>query len=341
MVHILRGGPRWIAIKIFITGATGFVGMNLANRLAQTDHEMYCLVRKISRADTLKQLGATFIEGDVTDKPSILEGMQGCDWVVNLANIYSFWEPDRKIYKEVNVKGTRNVMECALEAGVSKVIHVSSLVIYGKPEDCPFTEDSEVGPVRFGEYARTKYEGDLIAWELYKGKDLPLVMLYLGSVTGAGDPKPTGQWINNAINGRIPVRFFENSILTYVHVGDVADSIVKALEKENNIGEKYLIGKPRLSIREVNELISDVAGGPLPKMRLPDSLVMSSAAILTLLANITRKPPALGMSIDQMRTIREGSQFDSSKSEKELGITYTPIRTAIEEAIASFQSREH
>ena len=326
-------------MKTFITGATGFIGMNLANRLAQTDHKMYCLVRKSSRVDKLKQLGATLIEGDVTDKASILEGVKDCDWVVNLANIYSFWEPDRKIYTKVNVKGTQNVMECALEAGVSKVIHVSTLVVYGKPKDCPFTEESEMGTVRFSEYARTKYEGDLIAWELFKKKKLPLVMLYLGSVLGAGDPKPTGQWINNFINRRIPARFFENSVLTYVHVRDVAESIVKALEKENNIGEKYLIGKYRLSIREVGELISEISGVPMPKRRLPDSLVMFNAAILTWIANITKKPPALGMSTDQMRTMKQGSQFDGRKSEKELGITYTPIRTATEEAVASFQSR--
>jgi dihydroflavonol-4-reductase len=216
---------------------------------------------------------------------------------------------------------------------------VSTLVAYGKPGDCPFTEESEAGPVRFSEYARTKYRGDCIAWELYEKKKLPLVMLYLGSVLGAGDPKPTGQWINNFINQRVPGNFFENSVLTYVHVRDTAESIVKALEKENNIGEKYLIGKYRLSIREIVELISEVSGVPIPKRRLPGPLVMLSAAILTGLASITKKPPALGMSTDQMRTIKEGSQFDGSKSEKELGMIYTPIRTAIEEAVASFQKR--
>jgi dihydroflavonol-4-reductase len=327
-------------IKTFITGATGFVGMNLARRLAQTNHEMYCLVRKTSRVDELKQLGATLIEGDVRDKASILKGMKGCDWVVNLANIYTFWEPDKKIYTDVNVKGTQNVMECALEAGVSKVIHVSTLVIYGKPKDYPFTEESEVGPIRFSEYARTKYEGDLIAWELYEKSKLPLVMLYLASALGAGDPKPSGQFINNLVQRRIPTRVFENSRLTFVHVRDVAEAILRALEKENNIGEKYLIGKYNLTFREIGELVSEIAGVPRPKISVPDILVMSNSRILTLLADITKKPPLLGMAIDQMRTMKEGSVFEGSKSERELGITYTPIRTAIEEAVASFQSRE-
>lgn len=72
---------------------------------------------------------------------------------------------------------------------MSKVVHVSSVVVYGKPPECPFAEESPVGPVRFSEYARTKYEGDLIAWELYEQRGLPLVVIYPGSVLGPGDDK--------------------------------------------------------------------------------------------------------------------------------------------------------
>ena len=102
-------------MKTFITGATGFIGTHLVKRLAQTEHELICLVRKTSDVQTLKELGIPVITGDVTDKDSVLEGMRGCDWVVNLANIYTFWEPDKQVYTDVNVGGTRNVMECALE----------------------------------------------------------------------------------------------------------------------------------------------------------------------------------------------------------------------------------
>ena len=101
-------------MNIFITGATGFVGTHLARRLAETNHKMYCLVRKTSRVDELREIGATLIEGDVTDKKSLLKGMKECEWVVNLANIYSFWEPNKNRYSEVNINGTRNVMESAL-----------------------------------------------------------------------------------------------------------------------------------------------------------------------------------------------------------------------------------
>jgi dihydroflavonol-4-reductase len=324
-------------MKVFITGGTGFIGTHLIQRLAQDGHELCCLVRTTSDVRLLEEVGATLITGDVTDKASMLEGMKGCDWVANLANIYEFWVPNRQIYTDINVHGTRNVMEAALEAQVSKVVHVSTSAIYGKPADCPFTEESPVGPVRFSEYAQSKYDGELIAWQLHEHKGLPLTMIYPAPVLGPGDPKASGQYIRNLIRRRMPVRAFPDSILTWVHVRDVAETIVRALEKEDNVGEKYLAGKHQLSLQEMTEMVGDISGVPLPRIRLPDSLVKMGAALLTWLAKLTKRPPILGMSADQMRTMKEGLRFDGSKAERELGIAYTPIRTALEEAIASYK----
>ena len=92
--------------------------------------------------------------------------MSGCDWVIHLAGLYTFWKPYNNLYRKINVEGTRNVMECALETRISKIVHVSTVVTFGKPPDNPYTENSEAGPVRFSRYSRTKYEGDEIVWEL-------------------------------------------------------------------------------------------------------------------------------------------------------------------------------
>ncbi len=324
-------------MKIFITGATGFIGTHVVRRLAQTQHKMFCLARKTSDVTHLKELGVNIITGDVTDKESLLKGMIGCDWVINLANLYSFWEPDRKIYNKVNIEGTRNVMESALEKGISKVVHISTAGIFGKPADCPFTEDSPVGPVQFSEYFRTKYEGDLIAWELYEKMKLPLVMVYPGAVLGPGDPKATGKYIKDLMDRKLPATVFNDSIMTFVHVSDVAETIVRATEKENNLGEKYLAGKYQLTFGEINQMVSEISGVPLPKISLPSFMVMVNAKLLTFLANLIKKPPIWGMSVDQMKVMKESFRFDGTKAEKELGITYTPIRIALEEAIASYR----
>jgi dihydroflavonol-4-reductase len=263
--------------------------------------------------------------------------MSGCDWVLDIAAAYSFWLPRKRTYTEVNVGGTRNVVECALETGVSKVVHVSTAAIYGKPTDRPFKEDSDPGRARFSEYARTKYEGDLIAWELCRTKDLPLVMVYPGGVLGPDDPKATGEYIQNLIGGRMPATVFEDVLFPWVHVRDVAEVIVRAAEKEGNIGEKYLVVGQNMTFGQINQLISGISGVSLPKLKMPNSLAMANAMLLTLLANIVKKPPLLGMALDQIRTMKEGAAVDGSKVERELGITYTPIRVALEEAIASYE----
>jgi dihydroflavonol-4-reductase len=324
-------------MRVFVTGATGFIGSHAAERLARAGHQLNCLVRRTSDTGRLKKLGAVLISGDVTDRGSLLEGMSGCDWVVSIAAAYSFWLPSKRTYAEVNVGGTRNVMECALETGVSKVVHVSTAVIYGKPAERPFREDSDPGPVRFSEYAQTKYEGDLIAWELCKIKGLPLVMVYPGGVLGPDDPKPTGEYIQNLINGRLPATVSTDALFPWVHVRDVAEVIVRAAEKKGNIGEKYLAVGQNLTFGQINQMISEISGVVLPRLKMPDSLAMANAVLLTLLADVVKRPPLWGMAVDQIRTMKEGAEVDGSKAERELGITYTPIRAALEDAIASYR----
>jgi dihydroflavonol-4-reductase len=295
-------------------------------------------VRKKSDVGALREIGAVLVPGDVTDKESLFKGMDNCDSVINIAGLYSFWEPNKRSFTAANVEGVQNVMEAVLETGISKVVHVSSVVSYGKPPDAPFTEGSAVGQVHFSDYAQTKYEGDLIAWELYRTKNLPLVMVYPAAVLGPGDTKATGKYIDDFINRRLPARVFEDSVMTWVHVRDVAEAIVRALHKPDNIGAKYLVGKERLSFGEINRMISDIAGLRGPRMRLPDPLVILNAALLTWFSDIVKRPPPWGMSIDQIRTMREGFKVDGRKVEKELCLEYTPVRVALEEAIAAYKT---
>ncbi len=227
-------------MKILVTGATGFIGSHLVKRLSETDHHVTCLVRNSSNTTALEGRNVTRVIGDVTDPTSLRSAMGGNDCVINLANVYSFWEPDRSVYRKVNIDGTRNVMEAALEAGVSKVVHISTGGIYGKPKDVPFTEESEAGPVRFSEYFETKFLADEIAWAMHRERKLPLVMVFPMAVLGPGDPKATGEYILRIIRRRLPARVMESSVFTFVHVKDVAEIIYRAAVMENNIGEKYI-----------------------------------------------------------------------------------------------------
>lgn len=325
-------------MKVFVSGATGFIGTHLTRKLAESKCQLYCLARRSSDTKNLQKLGASVVLGDVTERDSVLKGMRGCDWVVNLANIHSFWEPSKQAYTDINVHGTSNVMECALECGVSKVVHLSAAWVYGKPSDCPFNELSPVGPVLFSEYARTKHAGEDIAWKLHREKGLPLAVIHPGEVLGPGIDKPSGQHIMNMLHRRIWVRSFEDARVTFVHVDDVVAAVVRALEKKDNIGQKYLVGKEKLALRELDELVTEISGVRGPKVHIPYMLAIMGVWTMTLFANISKKEPLWGISTDGIRSMKNGLIFDGSKAERDLGITYTPVRRALEETIASFRN---
>ena len=162
-----------------------------------------------------------------------------------------------------------------------------------------------------------------------------MVVLYPGGVLGAGNPKSNGQYIRDLVEGRMPGMVFEDSALTWVHVKDVAEAIVKAIEREGNEGEKYLVGKHALAMGELTRMVCETSGASLPKMSIPDPVIMAGATLLTKVADLTGRSPLLGMSKDTMRNLKEGAVFDGSKAERELGVTYTPIREALEEEVAS------
>lgn len=324
-------------MRIFVTGGTGFLGRQIVKRLVAAGHEVCCLVRSMNAATHLQQPGVQLVQGDLRGKGSLAAGMKGCSCAINAAAIFDFWLPDAGAYREVNVAGTRNVMEAVLEAGVSKVVHVSTVVVYGKPATSPATEATPVGPVRFSEYAQTKYEGELIAWELRKARALPLVVVYPGGILGPGDTKASGQYIRMLLEGKMPAAIFNDVSFPFVHVNDVAEAIARAAEKENNLGERYLVAGGNPTFGQMNQMISEIAGIRLPTRTLPGAMALASAALLTAIARFTKKPPAMGMSLDQMRTMKNALVVDGSKAEKELGIRYTPIRQALKEVIASIR----
>ena len=205
---------------------------------------------------------------------------------------------------------------------------------YGFPEDSPFHEDSKPGP-HVSHYARSKYRGDQIAAGLHNQKGLPLVMVYLAAVVGKGDKKTTMQ-IGPFLKGKVPAMIDSAHLFTYVYVKDAARAIVRAAEKERNIGEKYLIGNQVMATREYFQMISDIAGVPMPRYTIGEKTALLLSWVLTSFAQLTGRPPL--MPLELMRTVYESSLlFDAHKAETELGIRHTPIRIALEEAVADIQ----
>ncbi len=320
-------------MKIFITGGTGFIGTELVRRLRKTSHELRCMARPTSRVDALQAQNVPVVRGDVTHKRSLVDGMAGCDWVVNLANLFEFWWRDRQAFDAVNVGGTRNVLEAAREVGAAKVVHISTAVAYGDAA-WPITETTPYGNRVPGDYARTKRAAEEIAREFAAQGHPPVVVISPGAVLGAGDPKSAGRYVRNIVQGRMPAQVLTDRIFPFVHVRDVADAIVRALEKEGNNGEKYLVVAESLTFGTINRLIAEIARVRLPRLTMPAPASLAMAYVATGLANVIGRPPMLDMSVEQIVMMMRGMQVDGSKAVRELGLTYTPIRTALEEEIA-------
>jgi len=326
-----------VIVNIFVTGATGFIGKHLVCRLLAGGHAIRCLVRSADRARVLQENGVNVILGDVNDASALKRGMAGCDCLFHLANLYTMWTPAPGQFQQINVEGTRTVLECALTCGVSKVVYVSTVAVYGKPSDCPFKEDSIHGPKLFSEYARTKALAEKLAWEFYDQRGLPLVVLYPGIVLGAGDDKASGHYIQDLIRRRAPSTIFHNSYATYIDVEDLVDALVQAAVRPETIGQKYLLGGQTLNGRDYAQLIQEVSGVRLPLLRLPDWVVLAASYLLTGVSAITRQPPMWGLSVDAGWTLKNGFYIDGSKAERELGIHYTCIRRALSEAIEAYR----
>ncbi len=322
--------------KVCLTGATGFVGRHVAQLLVKGGHHVRCLVRKSSDRKFLENLGGRveFVTGDVL-KPKTLEPFcKGADWVINLAGHRDFWAPTRQFYFDLNLHGAENIMRAALAAKVKKAVQVSTPLAFGVPSYMPFDENTPAGPQQ-SDHARSKYLGDCAVWRLHVEEGLPLTIVYLAAVIGAGDPRPTME-VRDFAEGRIPVLIGADKTFTYVHIRDASLAIVRAAEKPDSIGERYLVGGERVTTREYFQIISDLTGVPVPKVNIPESVIMPVAKLLTAISRWTGQRPVVPD--DLVRTSAAGSLlFDGRKAERDLGIRYTPLRTALAEAVAEIQ----
>jgi dihydroflavonol-4-reductase len=318
---------------ILLTGATGFLGTHLARRLAADGLPLRALVRPTSDTAELEQLGIELAIGDVTDWQAVCAAVDGCRRVVHMANIYSMWESEPALYQRVNVEGTRRVAQAAAESGVDLFLHVSSVVVFGRPDEVPFHERCAPGPERFSEYARTKFEADRVVEEFAVSHRLPVAILYPASILGPGDRKSSGRYIDDIINRRLPMAVFSDDVLTWVHVNDVTDAIGRLLLRPDAAGARYVIGRHRLTMHQINEMIHEISGVLPPRYEMPDWLARLTARVLTGWASVTGQPPLWGLSTDITRTLVHSIQADGTRAERDLGLQYSDVRTAIADTI--------
>jgi dihydroflavonol-4-reductase len=323
---------------VVVTGATGFVGRIFVARLLRDNrYQIRCLVRPDSDLSKLQALNGdiSFHVGDITRPVTLEDAFKDAWGVVNLAGYREFWSQHTQHFYALNEYGAKNVFRACLDAGVKKVVHVSTPLAYGVPDHIPFDEQTPPGR-HPSDYAKSKYLGDLAGWQLYESEQLPLTVVHLAAVLGAGDDKSTME-VKRAVDGKLPALVGAETTYTYVYVKDAADAIARALYKKDSVGQCYLIGNQRSTTRDYFKIIGRIAGVPVPRWNIPETFLMPLAIGMELVARRTGKRPLLPL--DVLKTTASGSLlFDASKGIRELGMSYTPLETALLESIAEIRS---
>ena len=319
---------------VVVTGATGFVGRHFVERILQEERiAVRCLVRPGSDIEALRAMGerVSFAYGDITRQESLGPAFKGAWGVVNLAGYREFWSQSRDHFYEVNERGARNVFRACLDAAVKKVVQVSTPLAYGAPAQIPFNEDTPPGD-HASDYARSKHLGDEAGWDLHRRKGLPLTAVYLAAVIGAGDDKSTME-VRRAVEKKLPALVGADTTYTYLYVRDAADAIARALLKGNSVGRRYLIGDQRATTREYFNMIGRLAGVRIPGWNIPEPWLLPLATGMEWLSRKTGTRPVLPL--DVIKTTAAGSLlFDSIRATAELGMSYTPLETALGESVA-------
>ncbi|MBM4124330.1 MAG: NAD-dependent epimerase/dehydratase family protein [Nitrospira sp.] len=325
-------------MKALVTGATGFVGAAVARALVSAGTEVRVIARPGSDLRNLEGLTVERVHGDLRDKDSLRHALTGCEQLYHVAAHYALWARDPSVFYEVNVTGTRVLMETAQELGTTRIVYTSTIGAIGLPEDGgPGTEETPVSLAQMaGDYKRSKYLAEQEVLALARA-GLPVVIVNPTAPVGERDikPTPTGQIIVDFMKGRMWA-YIETG-MNLVDVDDVAAGHLLAMER-GRIGERYILGNKNLSLREVFDILSRLTGVAAPRLKLPWQAIVPLAHANLWLANyVTHTPPRIPL--EGVKMAKYKMHYDCGKALRELALPQTPVEVALEKAVRWF--RDH
>ena len=324
-----------MADTVLLTGASGFVGSALARKLIERGFKVRALVRPTSNVSHLSGLDLELAVGDLRDADAVRQAMAGVRSLFHVAADYRLWAPDPTEIFRSNVEGTRTLMEAAMKRGVERVVYTSSVATLkttpsGKiaDETMPLREAEAIGA-----YKRSKVAAERVVEALVQ-KGLPAVIVNPSTPIGPGDvkPTPTGRIIVEAAAGRMPA--FVDTGLNMVHVDDVAEGHLLALER-GRVGERYILGGQNASFAEILGVVAATVGRRPPRIKLPRRAIIPLALAAEMIARRTGREPFVTM--DGLRMSKNRMYFVSAKAERELGYKARPYAEAVKDAIAWFR----
>ncbi|MGI0480593.1 hopanoid-associated sugar epimerase [Geminocystis sp. CENA526] len=323
--------------KIFITGATGFVGANIARSLLKENYQVKALVRKNSNLANVKNLDIELVEGSLNDE-NLAQKMLDCDYLFHVAAHYSLWSKDKDLLYQNNVLGTRNILQCAKKAGIKRTVYTSSVAAIGLRKDAILTDENYQSPVEklIGNYKKSKYYAEQEAHLAVKnGQDI--VIVNPSTPIGEYDikPTPTGEIIVRFLTDNMPG--FVNTGLNFIDVQDVAKGHILALQK-GKTGERYILGNQNLTLSQFLEKLAIITNKKPPQIEFPLWLPLSVAFMDEYVLSKFGKTPSIAL--EGVKMSGQFMYYDSSKAVRELGLPQTNIDEAIDRSVKWFQCNQ-
>jgi dihydroflavonol-4-reductase len=321
-------------MKTLVTGATGFIGSTVVRELLKDGAEVRVTVRQDSDTRNIDGLDVERVLGDTRDRDSMKAALKGCDTLYHVAAYFAHWSLNKELFYQVNVEGTKNILEEALAQGLEKVVYTSTSNTIGSHGAGNFVnEDAEFNGWETGDhYAISKYLAEIEARKIFD-RGLPVVMVNPTLVIGGRDIKPTpsGKLIVDIVNRDMPG--YIDGAINIIDVEDVARGHLLAAKK-GRVGERYIFGNENVTVGDFFRLVAVTAGVKPPRLKLPYPVALLLAYAFHAQARVTKKPPIVSLS--QVRIGKMGEHFDNSKAVDELGLPLTPLMTTVKNTIDWF-----
>jgi dihydroflavonol-4-reductase len=340
-VRVFCVEPVQQRMNCFLTGASGFIGANLARQLAARGHGVKALVRAGSDLHALAGVAFEPVEGDLTQPAVLSKAMRGCDWCFHVAASYHLWLRDYAPMYAANVTGTRNVLRAAMAAGCQRIVYTSTVGCIGlgrqdRGQVVPGDESTPVSAAQMSNhYKRSKWQAEEVAREL-AAKGAPVVIVNPSAPIGPLDakPTPTGKIVLDFLQRKMPA--YLDTGLNWVHVRDVAEGHILAAER-GRLGERYILGNAdgNWTMKQALDVLEELTGIPAPRFRVPYNVALAAAYFDEGISALTGHPPKAPLA--GVRMAKYKMFFNPAKAIRELGLPQTPPREAFADAVYWFR----
>lgn len=322
--------------RVTVTGASGFIGSAVARAVRSRGAHVVAVIEPGADCRNLAAVDAERVVADLRDPDAVRGACAGARFVFHLAAVYRFWARDPRVFYDVNVGGTLNVLGAARAAGCERLVFTSTVGVLGPGRGGGEPADETCYPdlARLsGSYKRSKFVAEHeVLRACAEGLDACLVLPTFPLGPGDAGPTPTGRVVLDYLNGKMPA--FAGTAMNVVHVDDLAAGHVAALER-GDPGRSYILGGENLPMRAILQALADYTGLPMPRLRVPAGLILAAGAASTLVqGRVLRRPPRVPLEAARMSV--NPMTFSDARARAEIGHTARPARAAIRDSARWF-----